>query len=177
MSCTIIPGCLGGIAENYLPGWHLKDIYQQSLCTNPATISKSLRSHRQWVYWLGRNNLSMIISDKRIRFVSCSATLANPSEYMSKMFGLELNDMEVVSNDGSPSGSKEYLIWNPPLVDSKKPSLGRKSSLTEASNLMRFLMKKGIRVILFCKVERTGVFFKKNHLLTTEERFERSANW
>lgn len=91
-------------------------------------------------------------SDRRIRFVSCSATLANPSEYMSKMFGLDSDDIEVVFNDGAPSGSKEYLIWNPALVDPKNPSLGRKSSLTEASNLMRFLMKKGIRVILFCKV-------------------------
>jgi ATP-dependent helicase YprA (DUF1998 family) len=91
-------------------------------------------------------------SDRRIRFVSCSATLANPSEYMSKMFGFEPNDVEVVSNDGAPSGSKEYLIWNPPLLDPANPTLGRRSSLTEASSLMRFLMKKGIRVILFCKV-------------------------
>jgi hypothetical protein len=58
----------------------------------------------------------------------------------------------------APSGSKEYLIWNPPLVDSMNPSHGRKSSLTEASNLMRFLMKKGIRVILFCKVGIPLVF-------------------
>lgn len=72
---------------------------------------------------------------------------------MSKMFGLDPSDVEVVSNDGAPSGSKEYLIWNPPLVDPRMPSHGRKSSLTEASNLMRFLMKKGIRVILFCKVD------------------------
>lgn len=70
------------------------------------------------------------------------------------MFGLESKNLEVVSNDGAPSGCKEYLIWNPPLVDQKKPSLGRRSSLAEASNLMRFLMKKGIRVILFCKVRR-----------------------
>ena len=97
---------------------------------------------------------------------------------MSKMFGLEPNDMEVVSNDGSPSGSKEYLVWNPPLVDSMNPSLGRKSSLTEASNLMRFLMKKGIRVILFCKV---GILFFSYHLvltsLTGDKRFERFVNW
>jgi DEAD/DEAH box helicase domain-containing protein len=76
---------------------------------------------------------------------------------MSKMFGLEPNDMEAVSNDGAPSGSKEYLIWNPPLVNSQNPSRGRKSSLAEASNLMRFLMKKGIRVILFCKVGILGL--------------------
>jgi len=78
--------------------------------------------------------------------------LANPAEYMSKMFALQQTELEVVSNDGAPSGTKEFLIWNPPLVDMMDPSLGRKSSLSEASALMRFLMKKGIRVILFCKV-------------------------
>lgn len=77
--------------------------------------------------------------------------MANPTGFMSKMFGLEPHELEVVSNDGAPSGSKEFLIWNPPLVDPMNPALGRRSTLTEASNLMRFLMKKGIRVILFCK--------------------------
>jgi len=96
---------------------------------------------------------------------------------MSKMFGLEPNDMEVVSNDGSPSGSKEYLVWNPPFVDSMNPSLGRKSSLTEASNLMRFLMKKGIRVILFCKVGILLVFLSFTDFIDRDERFERFASW
>lgn len=71
---------------------------------------------------------------------------------MSKMFGLDITDVDVVSNDGAPSGSKEYLIWNPPLVDMMDPSFGRRSSLSEASDLMRSLMKEGVRVILFCKV-------------------------
>ncbi|KAF8197429.1 DEAD/H helicase [Pholiota molesta] len=83
-----------------------------------------------------------------------SATLANPAEYMSKMFALDASEVEVVSNDGAPSGAKDYLIWNPPLVDEMDPSLGRRSSLSEASNLMRFLMKKGFRVILFCKIRK-----------------------
>ncbi|KAF4615135.1 hypothetical protein D9613_002873 [Agrocybe pediades] len=87
------------------------------------------------------------IGNRRIRFISCSATLANPAEYMSKMFALQQDELEVVCNDGAPSGSKEYLIWNPPLVDEMEPSLGRKSSLNEASRLMRFLMKQGIRKI------------------------------
>ncbi|KAF9567647.1 DEAD/H helicase [Agrocybe pediades] len=94
------------------------------------------------------------IGNRRIRFISCSATLANPAEYMSKMFALQQDELEVVCNDGAPSGSKEYLIWNPPLVDEMEPSLGRKSSLNEASRLMRFLMKQGVRVILFCKIRK-----------------------
>lgn len=71
---------------------------------------------------------------------------------MGKLFALDINELEVVSNDGAPSGDKEFLLWDPPLVDPMAPSLGRRSSLSEASTIMRFLMKKGVRVILFCKV-------------------------
>ncbi|KAF8906023.1 DEAD/H helicase [Gymnopilus junonius] len=97
---------------------------------------------------------SQNLIDRRMQFISCSATLANPAEYMSEMFALHANQVEVVSNDGAPAGSKEYLIWNPPFIDVMDHSLGRKSSLSEASNLMRFLMKKGMRVILFCKIRK-----------------------
>jgi DEAD/DEAH box helicase domain-containing protein len=39
-----------------------------------------------------------------------------------------------------------------PFIDPGEPALGRRSSLFEATGLMRFLMKRGVRVILFCKV-------------------------
>uniref|UniRef100_A0A8H7Y073 P-loop containing nucleoside triphosphate hydrolase protein n=2 Tax=Psilocybe cubensis TaxID=181762 RepID=A0A8H7Y073_PSICU len=94
------------------------------------------------------------VGNKRIRLVSCSATLANPAEYMSKLFAIESASLEVISNDGAPSGSKEYILWNPPLIDEMDPSLGRRSSLSEASKLMRTLMKSGLRVILFCKIRK-----------------------
>lgn len=71
---------------------------------------------------------------------------------MSKLFHLDQRTIEVVENDGAPSGGKDYLVWNPPLIDEMDPSLGRKSSLGEASMLFRLLVKMGIRVILFCKV-------------------------
>lgn len=101
-------------------------------------------------------------TDRRVRFISCSATLANPVEYMSNMFGLNTEEVEVVSNDGSPSGAKDYLVWNPPAIDAMNPSLGRKSSISEASRLMRFLMKKGTRVILFCKVSWCIIVYLQN---------------
>ena len=71
---------------------------------------------------------------------------------MKNIVGLELADIKVVTEDGAPSGQKHLLIWNSPFKDPVVPSLGRHSSLSEATGLMRFLMKRGIRVILFCKV-------------------------
>ena len=43
-------------------------------------------------------------------------------------------------------------MWNPPLKDAMDPSLGRVNSISEATRLMRFLMARGVRVIMFCKV-------------------------
>ena len=75
---------------------------------------------------------------------------------MCTMFCLDPKSVQVVSEDGSPSGSKEYIIWDPPYVDLMAPQLGKRSSISEASLLMRYLMKRGIRVILFCKVCKYG---------------------
>ena len=58
----------------------------------------------------------------------------------------------MITEDGAPSGRKHSIIWNPPLVDPQAPALGKRSALSEATGLMRFLMKRGVRVILFCKV-------------------------
>ncbi|KAG6869067.1 hypothetical protein C0993_003387 [Termitomyces sp. T159_Od127] len=74
--------------------------------------------------------------------------------HMSKIFGLTSEEIEAITKDGAPSGSKDFLVWNPPPIDERVPSLGRHSSITEATGLMRFLMKRGIRVILFCKIRK-----------------------
>ncbi|KIK06641.1 hypothetical protein K443DRAFT_129904 [Laccaria amethystina LaAM-08-1] len=95
------------------------------------------------------------VGNRHIQFISCSATLANPSAHMEKMFGLDSTSLEVFTEDGSPSGRKDVLIWNPKLRDPKQPSLGRCSSISDAARVMRFLMKRGIRVILFCKAMKT----------------------
>ena len=61
-------------------------------------------------------------------------------------------NVEEITEDGAPSGRKDYLVWDPPLIDSMDPSLGRHSALQEATRLARFLMERGIRVIVFCPV-------------------------
>lgn len=87
-----------------------------------------------------------------MQFISCTATLANAGDHMKKMFGLAPDDIAAIAEDGAPTSQKSFLVWNPPLIDPLQPALGRASSMAEATGLMRFLMKKGVRVILFCKV-------------------------
>ncbi|KAF8556873.1 P-loop containing nucleoside triphosphate hydrolase protein [Imleria badia] len=92
------------------------------------------------------------IGNRDTVFVSCSATIANPAHHMKRLFGIE--EVAEVTEDGAPSGIKDYIVWDPPFVDNQAPRLGRAGSISEATGLMRFLMKRGIRVILFCKIRK-----------------------
>ncbi|KAH7335388.1 P-loop containing nucleoside triphosphate hydrolase protein [Rhizoctonia solani] len=65
-----------------------------------------------------------------IRFISCSATIANPHRHMVDIFGVE--EVEVITDDGAPAGQKHFACW-----------------------LFRNLMKQGVRTIVFCKIRRT----------------------
>lgn len=71
---------------------------------------------------------------------------------MRTIFGVE--KVEVVNEDGSPAGQKEWVIWNPPWIDPKDVTQGRISSISEASRVFRFLMDRGVRTIMFAKVRK-----------------------
>ncbi|KAI6129159.1 P-loop containing nucleoside triphosphate hydrolase protein [Pisolithus thermaeus] len=92
------------------------------------------------------------VGNREVVFVSCSATITKPAKHMQRLFGVE--EVEEITDDGAPSGCKDYLVWEPPYVDEHAPKLGRRSAMSEATRLMRFLMKRGIRVMLFCKIRK-----------------------
>ncbi|KAG6854963.1 hypothetical protein C0991_009786 [Blastosporella zonata] len=93
---------------------------------------------------------------------------------MTNIFGIPAEDIEVVTEDGAPSGIKDFLVWNPTYIDEKAPSLGRHSPISDATGLMRFLMKRGIRVILFCKIRKVCELAMKTIRadLSSEGRFD-----
>lgn len=47
---------------------------------------------------------------------------------------------------------QEYLVWNPPYIDEIDRKQGRVSTIAETSRVFRFMMTRGIRVIVFCRV-------------------------
>ncbi|KAG2061268.1 DEAD H helicase [Suillus hirtellus] len=99
--------------------------------------------------------LTKSLSDQRVVFVSCSATISKPSQHMKRLFGVE--DVEEIVEDGAPSGKKDYLVWDPfnvKDIDSGVAKLGQSGPTWEAINLMIFLMIRGVRVILFCKFRK-----------------------
>jgi DEAD/DEAH box helicase domain-containing protein len=83
------------------------------------------------------------------QFICSSATLANPGEHAEKLTGLPF---KVVRNDGSPHGGKEFVFWNPPIIDIAKST--RRSVNTEATNLFTELLSQGIRSLTFARTRR-----------------------
>ncbi len=83
------------------------------------------------------------------QFVLCSATIANPGEHAAGLTGLPC---EVVDNDGSPRGRKDFVFWNPPLMDEKKTA--RRSAHREATNLFTALVSQGTRTLTFTRTRR-----------------------
>ena len=92
------------------------------------------------------------VGNRHVKFVSCSATVANPEEHMRTIFGIE--KMKLIDYDGSPSGRKEFLCWNTPFKDPGDPTSGRGDSMAETARLFCQLILRGVRVIAFCRVRK-----------------------
>ena len=83
------------------------------------------------------------------QFICCSATIANPGEHMEKLVGLPF---DIVDNDGSPHGGKDFVFWNPPLIDEAKSV--RRSANSEAAGLFAELVSGDIRSLTFARTRR-----------------------
>ncbi|MCJ1484285.1 hypothetical protein MMC06_004453 [Schaereria dolodes] len=92
------------------------------------------------------------VGNRHVKFISCSATVANPEEHMETIFGVA--KIKLTDYDGSPSGRKEFLCWNTPFKDPKDPSSGRGDTMAETARLFCQLILRGIRVIAFCRIRK-----------------------
>ncbi|KAL8825562.1 MAG: hypothetical protein Q9191_004332, partial [Dirinaria sp. TL-2023a] len=92
------------------------------------------------------------VGNRHVKFISCSATVANPEEHMKTIFGVD--KIKLTDFDGSPSGRKEFLCWNTPFKDPKDPTSGRADCMAESARLFCQLILRGVRVIAFCRVRK-----------------------
>lgn len=109
------------------------------------------------------------VGNRHIKFISCSATVANPREHFKTIFGIE--NVRMTDFDGSPSGRKEFLCWNTPFKDPADPASGRGDTMAESARLFCQLILRGVRVIAFCRVRKgceALVSAVKQELLTLE---------
>ena len=83
------------------------------------------------------------------QFILCSATIANPGELAEELTGLPF---VIVDNDGAPHGGKDFVFWNPPLIDDGKTA--RRSANSEATNLFTELLEQDIRTLTFANTRR-----------------------
>jgi len=83
------------------------------------------------------------------QFICCSATIANPGQHAERLVALPFT---VVSDDGSPHGGKEFVFWNPPIIDEARSI--RRSANSEAAGLFTELVRHNIRTLAFARSRR-----------------------
>jgi DEAD/DEAH box helicase domain-containing protein len=145
----------------------------QIIITNPDMLHAGiLPNHPKWIKFL--NSLKYIVIDeihtyrgvfgshltnllrrlKRILnfygskpvFICCSATIGNPLELAKNIIE---EDAVLVDNNGSPSGERHFILYNPPLVD---PVQGiRRGVVLEAQKIAVKLLKQKIKTIIFAR--------------------------
>jgi DEAD/DEAH box helicase domain-containing protein len=78
------------------------------------------------------------------QFICCSATIANPGELASQLIE---GDVDVVEENGAPSGEKLFVFYNPPMVNR---NLGiRRSYINEATRVAKELLARKLQTIIF----------------------------
>lgn len=84
-------------------------------------------------------------------FIAASATIANPGEHGSRIVGKKV---EVLGDSGAPTGPKEILVFNPPVINA---DLGiRASYLKSAVRLAVDLVRAEVPTLVFGQ-SRNGV--------------------
>jgi DEAD/DEAH box helicase domain-containing protein len=79
-------------------------------------------------------------------FLCASATIRNPKEHAERLIG---EPVELIDDNGAPSGEKHFIFYNPPVVNAQ---LGiRRSSVLESQKIAAFLLKSGIQTIVFAR--------------------------
>ena len=148
--------------------------------TNPYQLHLILSWHHQWSrfyknlryivideshYYKGvfGSNVAFLIKRlKRIanfygsypQFILSSATLANPLELANRLTGEEF---VLVDNDSSPSGEKDFILYNPfkNYVRKKVNTQNAPSVHMETENIFMYMMLKNIQTLCFTVSRKT----------------------
>jgi len=82
-------------------------------------------------------------------FILTSATIANPLELAERLTGLPF---KLVDQDGSPHGKKNFIFYNPPVINEE---LGIRQGIVSASlDFSRMIMQYAVQSLLFTRSRR-----------------------
>jgi DEAD/DEAH box helicase domain-containing protein len=80
----------------------------------------------------------------RPQIIGCSATIGNPKELFQKLTG---RDAELIDEDGSPSGKRTFVFFNPPEVGEGT----RLSANVASSEILAGLAEANVRTLAFSR--------------------------
>ena len=90
------------------------------------------------------------LAPKRIMVVTNSLQAEETARQLADLGSFPV---DVIEENGAPSGEKHFILYNPPLVDA---SLGlRKSSLLEGVRLARDLLTSNVQSVVFARSRRS----------------------
>lgn len=78
------------------------------------------------------NLVATDISDRKIQFIGCSATIGHPEDHFRLLCPISKDDQVTVlspEQDTSPCAAKYYFVWNPPMVDHNGNVIGVSASM------------------------------------------------
>jgi len=78
------------------------------------------------------------------KFILSSATLGNPEEHSKNLVG---KNFSVIDEDGSGSGARELIFWDPPKLEEELNE--KKSTHRESSDLLAHLVDKRLQTLMF----------------------------
>jgi DEAD/DEAH box helicase domain-containing protein len=83
----------------------------------------------------------------RPQLIGATATIGNPREHAARMFGVKVEEVDLVSESGAPRGQRRFFLFNPPVVNSE---LGiRASYVKQAVMLAADLVRAEVPTIVF----------------------------
>ncbi len=86
------------------------------------------------------------------QFICCSATIANPQEHVERLVGQPFTLVDEQQN-GSPTGEKHVMLYNPPIVDE---ALGlRGSAIMAARDAAVTFLLQDIQTITFARTRQS----------------------
>lgn len=90
--------------------------------------------------------------------ITCSATIENPKELSEKLTSRKFTK---VDGDGAPKGSKNYIFYNPRMIDQLQGI--RSGVVKEAVRVASYFISKHIKTIIFAR-SRINVELISNYL-------------
>jgi DEAD/DEAH box helicase domain-containing protein len=83
------------------------------------------------------------------QFICSSATIANPGDLAQRLTG---EDAMVVSQSGAPTGRKDILFYNPPVIDAQMGL--RRPAMEEARRHTNWFLDRDLQTVVFCPSRR-----------------------